>query len=115
MRLRAVRVIAVLGAAAFALGLAVASPAAADTTLSWTLLDTGSTSHFRGLSAVSNKVAWLGGYNGTVLRTTDGGKTWRDASPAGAGTLQFRDITAFDAKHAVAMAAGSGTDSRLYV
>ena len=49
--------------------------------LSWRLLPTGSNSHFRGLSAVSAKVAWVGGYDGTILRTVDGGRTWLDASP----------------------------------
>lgn len=82
--------------------------------LSWNLLPTGSTSHFRGLSPVSRDVAWVSGYSGLVLRTVDGGRSWIDASPAAAGTLQFRDISAFDRNHAVAMAAGSGTDSRLY-
>jgi photosystem II stability/assembly factor-like uncharacterized protein len=81
---------------------------------SWTLLPTGNPSHFRGLAAVSRQVAWLGGYDGLVLRTTDGGRHWRNVSPPGAGTLQFRDISAFDARHAVALAAGVGTDSRLY-
>jgi photosystem II stability/assembly factor-like uncharacterized protein len=82
--------------------------------LSWKLLDTGTQTHFRGLAVVSRKVAWLGGYNGTVLRTADGGRTWINASPAGASGLQFRDIAAFSATRAVAMAAGTGTDSRLY-
>lgn len=81
---------------------------------SWQLVDTGSQSHFRGLAAVSRSVAWISGYDGTVLRTVDGGKHWLNASPANAQTLQFLDISAFDARHAVAMAAGSGTDSRLY-
>lgn len=96
---------------------ATASPAIGTTPAhppSWTLLDTGSTSHFRGLAPVSRKVAWISGYTGTILRTVDGGHSWLDASPAGANTLQFRDISATDADHAVAMAAGSGTDSRLY-
>lgn len=92
-----------------------AHPAPAHTALSWRLLDTGTAEHFRGLSAVSRKVAWLGGYDGTVLRTSDGGRSWRNVSPAGAATLQFRDIQAFSARRAVAMAAGTGTDSRLYV
>lgn len=81
---------------------------------SWTLVDTGTQSHLRGLSPVSAEVAWLSGYQGLVLRTVNGGRSWSDASPAGASNLQFRDIAASDAKHAVAMAAGSGTDSRLY-
>jgi photosystem II stability/assembly factor-like uncharacterized protein len=83
--------------------------------LSWRLLNTGTQVHFRGLAAVSRNVAWLGGYDGVVLRTVDGGRTWINASPAGASALQFRDIEAFSATRAVAMAAGTGTDSRLYV
>jgi len=82
---------------------------------SWKLLNTGTQVHFRGLAAVSRKVAWLGGYDGVVLRTVNGGQTWINASPAGASALQFRDISAFSATRAVAMAAGTGTDSRLYV
>jgi len=93
---------------------AVTHPAAARQ-LSWQLVDTGTQTHFRGLSVVSRKVAWLGGYNGVVLRTVDGGRSWINASPAGASALQFRDVEAFSATGAVAMAAGSGTDSRLYV
>ena len=83
--------------------------------LSWKLLDTGTQVHFRGLAPVSRKVAWLGGYDGVVLRTVNGGRTWINASPAGASALQFRDIEAFSATRAVAMAAGTGTGSRLYV
>jgi len=94
-------------------GAAAPHPAAAQQ-LSWKLVDTGTQTHFRGLAVVSRTVAWLGGYNGTVLRTVDGGKTWINASPAGASALQFRDIAAFSATRAVAMAAGTGTDSRLY-
>jgi photosystem II stability/assembly factor-like uncharacterized protein len=83
--------------------------------LSWKLLNTGTQVHFRGLAAVSRNVAWLGGYDGVVLRTVNGGRTWINASPAGASALQFRDIEAFSATRAVAMAAGTGTASRLYV
>src|SRR5439155_5022534 len=90
---------------------AAARPAGA---LSWRLLDTGTQIHFRGLAPVSRNVAWLGGYDGVVLRTVNGGRTWINASPAGASALQFRDIQAFGATRAVAMAAGTGTDSRLY-
>src|SRR5947199_68505 len=36
---------------------------------SWRLVDTGTQTHFRGLSVVSRNVAWLGGYDGMVLPT----------------------------------------------
>lgn len=81
---------------------------------SWQLTDTGSTARFRGLAPVSAKVAWAAGSAGTVLRTTDGGRSWTPAGPAGAATLQFRDIEAFDARTAVALTIGSGAESRIY-
>jgi photosystem II stability/assembly factor-like uncharacterized protein len=82
---------------------------------SWHLVHTGTSSHFRGLSVVSRNVVWLGGYDGKVLRTVNGGRTWKTSYPDGRNaTLQFRDISAFDRNRAVAMAAGTGTDSRLY-
>ncbi|MEU1183353.1 oxidoreductase [Streptomyces sp. NPDC005820] len=81
----------------------------------WAAKDTGSTSvRFRGLSAVDRRTAWLSGTRGTVLRTTDGGASWRNVSPPGAADLQFRDIEAFDARRAVVLAIGEGEASRVY-
>lgn len=80
----------------------------------WSVTPTGSTAQFRGLSAVSKDVAWVGGTEGQVLRTVDGGKHWQNVSPPGAGALQFRDVQAFDAKRAVILSIGNGTDSRVY-
>lgn len=88
-----------------------AGPAGA---LSWSLTTTGTTSRLRGLAAVSRSVAWASGYAGTVIRTVDGGRTWTSVGPAGTADLQFRDVEAFDAQHAVAMAAGEGESSRIY-
>jgi len=86
---------------------------------SWHDTPTGTTAHFRGLSAVSATTAWVSGYtstDGVVMRTTDRGATWQDVSPPGAAGLQFRDIEAFDANHAVAMSIGGfPTDFRIYV
>jgi photosystem II stability/assembly factor-like uncharacterized protein len=90
---------------------ALASPGGFD----WQLTPTGSTARLRGLSAVSERVAWASGSQGTVLRTLDKGQTWQNVSPPGTGTLQFRDIEAFDADHAVILSIGTGTDSRIYV
>ncbi len=49
------------------------------------------------------------------MRTVHGGKTWISIGQAGAEGQQFRDIEATSADHAVAMSAGEGTDSRIYV
>jgi photosystem II stability/assembly factor-like uncharacterized protein len=84
-------------------------------TPSWKLLDTGSTARLRGLAAVSDRVAWASGTGGTVLRTVDGGRSWRSVGPPDTADLQFRDIEAFDADHAVVLAIGEGELSRVYV
>lgn len=83
----------------------------------WRVVHSG-TGQFRGLAAVSAHVAWAAGTDGTdglVLRTLDGGRHWRDVTPAGTEGLQFRDIEAADTRHAVALTIGTGDASRIYV
>ncbi|MDQ3777623.1 MAG: oxidoreductase [Actinomycetota bacterium] len=80
----------------------------------WQLTPTGSTARLRGVSAVSERVAWASGSLGTVLRTVDRGATWESVGPPGTQTLQFRDIEAFDRDTAVILSIGTGTDSRIY-
>ncbi|GAB3011890.1 oxidoreductase [Streptomyces pseudoechinosporeus] len=79
----------------------------------WELKDSGTDVRFRGLSAVSRNTAWLAGSQGTVLRTADGGASWRNVSPPGSGELEFRDIEAFDGRRAVVLAIGEGEASRI--
>jgi photosystem II stability/assembly factor-like uncharacterized protein len=80
----------------------------------WEDVTTGSTASLRGLAAVSRDVAWASGSGGEVLRTVDGGRSWRHVGPPGTAELQFRDIEAFDADHAVILSIGNGQDSRVY-
>lgn len=68
----------------------------------------------RGISAVSAKVAWASGTKGTVLRTLDGGETWETLVIAGADSLDFRDIQAFDQNTAFVLSIGNGDQSRIY-
>lgn len=72
----------------------------------WQPLESGVTAGFRGLSAVSDDVAWASGSAGTVIRTIDGGQTWEDVSVPGTDTIQYRDIEAFDATTAIVLSAG---------
>ena len=71
--------------------LVAASPAAsARPGYAWHDTPTGTTAHFRGLSAVSASTAWVSGYtptDGVVMRTTDSGATWQDVSPPGSAGL----------------------------
>ncbi|GAB3156077.1 oxidoreductase [Micromonospora sonneratiae] len=81
---------------------------------SWQLSETGSTARLRGLAPINDRVAWASGSGGTVLRTVDGGATWQQVGPDVEPTLQFRDIEAFDADHAVILSIGAGGESRIY-
>ncbi len=68
----------------------------------------------RGLGAVDGRVAWTGGTQGTVWRTSDGGAVWHPVSPPDSASLDFRDVEAISATMAFAMSAGPGGASRLY-
>lgn len=86
--------------------------------LSWSLSPTGTLEQLRGLSPVSDKIAWVSGTHGTVLKTTNGGDTWASVGPslsANDSTLEFRDVQAWSAKRAVILSIGEGTDSRIYL
>lgn len=70
-------------------------------------LTTGTDCSIRGLSVVTDSIVWVSGSNGFIGRSLDGGKTWKWTQPAGYEKLDFRDIEAFDADHAIAVNAGS--------
>jgi len=68
------------------------------------ILTSGTQTSLRGLSVVDNKVLWASGSNGTVARSTDGGKTFNWITVKGYGQRDFRDIEAFDSNTAIIMA-----------
>jgi photosystem II stability/assembly factor-like uncharacterized protein len=80
----------------------------------WVKQSVNTTSSLRGLSVVNKKVIWASGTGGTVIRTADGGKTWKVMTVSGAEKLDFRDIEAFDANNAYILSIGTGDSSRIY-
>ncbi|MBK8465251.1 MAG: glycosyl hydrolase [Chloracidobacterium sp.] len=80
----------------------------------WVRQTVNTTASFRGLSVVNEKVIWASGTEGTVIRTIDGGKTWKVMTVPGAEKLDFRDIEAFDANTAYILSIGNGESSRIY-
>ena len=77
-------------------------------------LSTGSKSSLRGITVVDARTIWIGGDQGTVMRSLDGGATWIDVSPPNTKALDFRDVEAFDANMAYAMSSGAGAMSRIF-
>jgi photosystem II stability/assembly factor-like uncharacterized protein len=84
------------------------------TITSWTVGPVEAPVRFRGVSAVSDTVAWASGTKGTIVRTADGGRTWQTLSIPGTEALDFRDIDAIDLRTAYALSIGPGEASRIY-
>ena len=79
----------------------------------WTAQTSGVTATLRGVSTVSDTVAWASGNGSTVLRTADGGRTWQ-ALTVTTEPLDFRDVDAIDARTAYLLSIGTGPASRIY-
>jgi photosystem II stability/assembly factor-like uncharacterized protein len=70
-------------------------------------LASGTNTSMRGLSVLSDSIAWVSGSGGYVGKTLNGGKTWEWVQPKGYEKLDFRDIQAFDKLKAIIVNAGS--------
>ena len=81
----------------------------------WQDQSSGTNARLRGVSAVDERIAWASGSQGTCLRTTDGGASWKTLVVASdASALDFRDIDAFDAQTAYILSIGEGEKSRIF-
>lgn len=67
------------------------------------LLTSGMKTSLRGLSVVNDNVVWVSGSNGTVGKSSNGGKNWKWITVKGFEKTDFRDIEAFDASTAIIM------------
>ena len=80
--------------------------------ISLVTLDSRVESSFRGLSVVNQKVVWVSGTGGTVLRTIDGGKNWENISVPNMEKIDFRDVEGFNKNTAIVM--GIASPARFY-
>lgn len=78
----------------------------------WHALASPTDVELRGLSVVSPEIVWASGMQGTVLRTIDGGTTWKRDTVPGAAKLDFRAVaaTSRDVAHALSI----GDSSQIY-
>jgi photosystem II stability/assembly factor-like uncharacterized protein len=106
--MRRVRASALVFAVVFAVAIGVPPG------IGWQPQASGVDARLRGVSAVSSRVAWASGANGTILRTVDGGTTWQARTIPGTVALDFRDIDAFSERVAYVLSIGPGEASRIY-
>lgn len=79
----------------------------------WFVQTSNVNARLRGVSAVNARVAWASGSGSTVLRTDDGGTTWKKLTVT-SDALDFRDIDAVDENTAYVLSIGNGPTSRIY-
>jgi len=60
----------------------------------------------RGLSVVNENIIWVSGSNGTVGKSSNGGKNWKWVVVKGFENKEFRDIEAFDGNSAIILSSG---------
>jgi photosystem II stability/assembly factor-like uncharacterized protein len=72
----------------------------------WESVKVETDAHFRGLHVVDDNVVWASGSKGTVIVSSDRGKTWRVRTVEGAEDLDFRDVHGFDDGAAVIISSG---------
>jgi photosystem II stability/assembly factor-like uncharacterized protein len=86
----------------------------------WAVQESGVDSNLRGVCVVTESSAddrvtiWASGSQGTVVRSTDSGKTWKKLRIPGAESLDFRGIQAFNEKTAYVISSGEGAQSQIY-
>jgi photosystem II stability/assembly factor-like uncharacterized protein len=74
----------------------------------------GTNLRLQAVSPVSRNVVWASGVGGVFTVTRDGGQTWHAGVVPGTDSLQFRDVEGISGQEAYLLAAGAGTDSRIY-
>jgi photosystem II stability/assembly factor-like uncharacterized protein len=84
------------------LALAVADP----DLLQWRPLPSPCAASLRGLAAVDGGTAYVGGANGNLWRTDDGGRTWTSVAPPDSALCDFRDLEVTANDTVLAMVAG---------
>jgi len=79
----------------------------------WRILAAPTQANLGAVSAVDDMAAWAAGASGTVVRTEDGGRSWKVCAPS-MGDVGVGAIEAFDKDTAIVMTTGGGRRSALY-
>lgn len=81
---------------------------------SWEEFSIESQPSLRGISVLNEKVIWVSGTNGTVMKTINGGLNWEDVYVPDSDSLDFRDVEVLTEDEVVLMSAGPGKKSNIY-
>ena len=103
----------IAGLTASAFVLSNFSPRAPGREIGWHVVPIDTRASFRGLAVAAGGAIWVGGSQGTVIRSTDAGATWSVDSVPGARHFDLRGVAAVDASIAY-VAVSSADTGRVY-
>lgn len=69
---------------------------------------------FRGISVLNEKIIWVSGTNGLVLKTENGGQDWEEVYIPDTDSLDFRDVEVLSKNEIVLMSAGPDSLSNIF-
>jgi photosystem II stability/assembly factor-like uncharacterized protein len=72
----------------------------------WRIFQTNKAVNMRAVHTLTPTLCWIGGSQGTIFKTSNGGTKWSAFKVPGADSLDFRDIHGFGKQVAIAMSAG---------
>lgn len=81
---------------------------------SWDEFAVDDETSFRGISVLDEKVIWVSGTNGLVLKTENGGQDWEEVYIPDTDSLDFRDVEVLTKDEIVLMSAGPDSLSNIF-
>jgi photosystem II stability/assembly factor-like uncharacterized protein len=70
---------------------------------------------YRSVDMLNSSVVWVSGSKGSILKTSDGGKSWQNKCPARYATHDFRGVVVLDMNTVVAISAGEAEKGQALV
>lgn len=70
---------------------------------------------FRAIDIYDIENIWLSGSKGSILKSTDGGQSWKNVCPEKFKAFDFRGIAVLNKQEIVAMSAGDGSEDKAFL
>jgi photosystem II stability/assembly factor-like uncharacterized protein len=70
---------------------------------------------FRAIDRLDSSNIWISGSKGSILKSTDKGKTWKNMCPERYKTFDFRGVAVLNQSEIVAMSAGDGSEGKAFL
>jgi photosystem II stability/assembly factor-like uncharacterized protein len=81
----------------------------------WTIQAFENKPSFRAIGFLDAENIWLSGSKGSILKSSDGGKTWRNVCPEKFKAFDFRGIAVLNTQEIVTMSAGDGSEGKAFL